>query len=353
MPSRTVIRWSPASLQECLNQHDAGQERDLFARARALTECYFARRLLLFAPLYVSNRCVNNCLYCAFRRDNMQLERRTLRIEEIRQEVEALAAQGHRTVLLVAGEHPQHAGSSAIAEAVRVAYSVSGIEDVRVEVMPMSVEGYRLLHAAGASTVVLYQETYDSKTYAAAHPAGSKAVYAWRFSSPDRVLEAGVRRIGLGILVGLGEVAADAVALIAHARAIHEQWGVWPTVSLPRIRPALEAPWALRPPRPVGDDMFVRLIAAIRVALPEAGIVLSTRERPAMRNRLLELGIGVTHLSAGSRTEVGGYVLGGGDGQFTIQDERTVDEVITQVRTFGYTPVWAEPAANAVEMLHD
>lgn len=341
-------------ISEWLSSRDLRREEDLFEQARALTRTHFKRRIVLFAPLYVSNLCVNNCLYCGFRRGNALLERKILSSEEVQAEAEAIAAMGHQTVLIVAGEHSEYSGPKAIAEDIRSVLSVQWIRDVKVEVMPMDVEGYRRLYDAGARSVALYQETYDRTIYAQAHPLGPKAAYAWRLTALERAMEAGFRRMGLGILLGLADPVFDLTALIAHAHSIHARWGFWPsTVSLPRLQPALEAPWSINPPHPVDDETFLRLVALIRVALPEVGIVLSTRECPALRDRLLETGIGVTHLSAGSRTEVGGYTQTTSDGlpishalvqagQFSIQDERPSLGVAQRLKGLGYEPVWAE-----------
>ena len=338
---------SQEGIQEWLDTEDLSQEQDLFARARELTMRHFGKRVTLFAPLYVSNVCVNNCLYCGFRRDNTLSERRVLGSGEVKMEAEAIAAMGHRTVLIVAGEHPECAGPRAIAKGIRSTLSVPAICDVKVEVMPMSREGYRRLYEAGARTVVLYQETYDRQVYAEAHPPGPKANYGWRLTALERAMAAGFRRVGMGILVGLADVASDLAALIAHARSLHSLSGFWPsTVSLPRLQSAPEAPWSVNPPHPVDDQMFLRLVALIRVALPEVGIVLSTRECPRLRDQLLALGIGITHVSAGSRTSVGGYTGGPTDGQFAIQDERPPSVVVEQLKILGYEPVWAEEAAG-------
>lgn len=304
---------------------------------------HFAHRIVLFAPLYVSNVCVNNCLYCGFRRNNALLERRILSSQEVRAEAEAIAAMGHQTVLIVAGEHPEYAGPRAIAEDIRSVESIPSFRDIKVEVTPMDGEGYRKLYEAGARAVILYQETYNRKVYAEAHPSGPKANYDWRLAAPERAMAAGFQRVGIGILVGLADVASDVAALIAHAQFLHSIFGFWPsTISLPRLQPAPEAPWSFEPPHPVEDGVFIRLIALLRVALPEVGIVLSTRECPVVRDRLLALGIGVTHLSAGSRTSVGGYTQDPSDGQFFIQDERPVSEVVVQLKALGYEPIWAE-----------
>ncbi|MBI3615174.1 MAG: radical SAM protein [Candidatus Omnitrophica bacterium] len=334
---------SSEEIQKWLQTDDPARERELFLQARELTVRRFAHRIVLFAPLYVSNVCVNNCLYCGFRRDNALLERRVLGREEVRAEAEAVAGMGHQTVLIVAGEHPEYAGPRAIAEDIASVQKIPAIRDIKVEAMPMSVEGYRQLYEAGARGVILYQETYDRATYAQAHPSGPKANYEWRLTALERAIEAGFRRVGLGILVGLGDVAFDAAMLIAHAREIHTRFGIWPsTVSLPRLQPAQEAPWSFYPPHPVDDRAFLRLVALIRVALPEVGMTLSTRECAVIRDRALEMGLGVTQMSAGSRTSVGGYTSKNQDGQFSIQDERPVSAVADRLKSLGYEPVWSE-----------
>lgn len=323
-------------IKRMLYEEGTAHEQRLFQAARAVTEEHFGREIALFAPLYLSNYCVNNCRYCAFRRDNPLIARRSLNEQALRAEAEALAAQGHRTVLLVSGEHPKFFGKEAVAEAARIVAQAPGVEEVRAEVMPLTVSGYQLLAESGVRSVIIYQETYDREVYTRAHPDGPKANYDWRFNAPDRVLAAGIPAVGLGILLGLSRVAEDCQALVAHARALHERRGVWPTISLPRIQPASEAPWSLNPPEPVPDALFMRLIALVRTLLPECGIILSTRESPAMRNRLLELGIGITQMSAGSRTDVGGYTQPQQAGQFSIQDERSVGDVASLLESFGY-----------------
>jgi 2-iminoacetate synthase len=335
--------FSPEEIRARLETDDPEEEKGLFAQAAELTKNRFGRRIVLFAPLYVSNVCVNNCLYCGFRRDNALLERQALSAEEVQEETKAITAMGHRTILVVAGEHPEHSGPQRIARDIQAVRSVSAVGDIKVEVMPLDVKGYRRLREAGARGVTLYQETYDRTAYARAHPSGPKAHYDWRLAAPGRVLEAGFRRIGLGILVGLADAASDASALIAHARSLHARFGFWPsTISLPRLQPAPGAPGSLHPPHPVDEQTFLRLSALLRVALPEVGMALSTRESPAVRDRLLELGIGVTHLSAGSRTDVGGYTQPKENGQFSIQDDRPVAAVVDRLKGLSYEPVWAE-----------
>jgi len=335
--------WTLDQIYSALTMQDAAWEQDFFQRAKAQTRQYFGNKIILFAPVYISSYCVNNCLYCGFRKDNHALERKALTAEEIQQEIEAITQMGHQTVLLVAGEHPGYAGATAVAQAVRAARANARIRDIKVEVMPMSAEGYRQLYDAGAETVVLYQETYDLATYAKAHPLGPKSAYAWRLTALDRAVEAGFQRLGIGILLGLRNVVSDVQALILHAHVIYRRFGKWPsTVSLPRLQWAQAAPWAKSPPHPVGDHLFARLVALVRLALPEVGIVLTTRETPAVRNHLLSMGVGVTHLSAGSQAGVGGYTLAQTGDQFSIQDKRCIPEMVEHLYNMGYKPVWSE-----------
>jgi 2-iminoacetate synthase len=324
----------------------AGAERGLFREARRLTDRAFGRRIRLFAPMYVSDFCVNSCLYCGFRREH-RFQRRALLPDGVTGQALALLAAGHRTGLLVAGEHRASAGPVAIARAVAAARA-AGLEDVPVEVMPMTVAGYRSVREAGAAAVLLYQETYDRNVYRIAHPRGPKASYEWRRYALARALGAGFRRVGVGILLGLADPVWDAAQLILHARELHRHWGIWPTVSLPRLQPAGSAPWAARPPAPVRLRAFLRLVALVRVALPECGIICSTREPVAVRRLLLELGIGITHVSAGVSTRVGGYTEPAGPGQFAIQDERSAAEVAAELRALGYEPRWSDTEAAEV-----
>ena len=333
----------PTLIRAVLTTTDPAVERSLFIRAQEVTRARFGATLQFFAPLYVSNQCVNNCLYCAFRRENRAMPRQTLTQEEARTEAHAIVAFGHDAVLVVASEHPRHAGAAAIADRIRVIRTVPGIRHVDAEIMPLAEADYRRLRDAGVHAVLVYQETYDRARYGLAHPDGPKSSFGWRLDAPARALRGGIPRVGLGILVGLGDPADDVAQLIEHARTLHDTFGLWPaTVSLPRIQPAAGAPWAVRPPEPVDDRAFVRLIAMIRLALPNVGIMLSTRESPALRDRLLALRVGVTHLSAGSRTGVGGYTRSTAPGQFSIQDDRPLQDVMAAVQRLGYHPSCAD-----------
>ena len=310
---------------------------EMAAAAHKVTLHRFGRTIHLFAPLYLSNECVSTCTYCGFSAGN-EIARRTLSVEEIKREGEALAATGMRHVLLVAGEHARIVSKDYLVEAAATLQPL--FPSIAVEVQVWDTDTYRRLVGAGCDGVVVYQETYDRSTYAAVHLKGKKRNFDWRLAAPDRAAEAGIRRLGIGALLGLhADWRMEALALGAHAASLMKRW--WRcevAVSLPRLRPAAGD---YEPADPVGDTEFVQLICALRLVLPDVGITLSTRESPAFRDALVRLG--VTHMSAGSHTEPGGYAEEtDAEPQFEISDERTVAEVATALRQSGYDPVWKD-----------
>jgi 2-iminoacetate synthase len=313
------------------------QLEEMAAAAHRVTLHRFGRTIHLFAPLYLSNECVSTCTYCGFSAGN-EIARRTLTVDEIRREGEALASTGMRHVLLVAGEHARIVSKDYLVEAAAVLQPL--FPSIAVEVQVWDTDTYRRLAAAGADGVVVYQETYDRSTYEAVHLKGKKRNYDWRLAAPDRAAEAGIRRLGVGALLGLhDDWRMEALAVAAHASALMKRW--WRcevAVSLPRLRPAAGG---YEPADPVGDREFVQLICALRLVLPDVGITLSTREAPAFRDALVRLG--VTHMSAGSHTEPGGYAEAtDAEPQFEISDERSPAEVAASLRTAGYDPVWKD-----------
>lgn len=311
---------------------------DVAAAAHALTVRRFGRTMHLFAPLYLSNECVSECTYCGFQVWNRGIVRRTLTPDEVGAETRYLASRGFRHVLLVAGEHPKHVSASYIADCVRTAAEVAS--EVSVEVQAWDEDVYRSFAGAGCEGVVLYQEVYDPRAYPRFHLHGNKRFHAWRLGAPERAARGGMHRIGLGSLIGLNpDWRFEVLALAAHARFLmRRHWRCEVTVALPRLEPAAGFP---DPPAVVGDAEFALAIAALRIALPDAGIVLSTRERAALRDGLARLG--VTHMSAGSRTEPGGYLdPGAAEEQFRISDERAPADVATALRSAGYEPVWKD-----------
>jgi 2-iminoacetate synthase len=340
---------------------DPEAREQVFAAAREVKQAIYGRRLVLFAPLYASNECVNNCLYCAFRRDNRDLRRRTLTREEIAAETRALEAQGHKRILVVLGEAP-HTGARYAADAVRTIYETKcgagEIRRVNVNLAPLSVEEFRLLKEAGIGTYQCFQETYHPEQYRRLHPSGRKADMAWRLSVFDRAFAAGVDDVGMGVLYGLYDHRFDTLALLSHAQCLDRRYGVGPhTISFPRVEPAQNAPAAGRVPHPVGDDDITLVVAVLRLAVPYTGIIMTTREMPALRRALVE--VGVSQLSAGSRTYPGGYATGPRDAhvpdseQFTLGDTRSLDEVIRDLAEMGYYPSFCTACYRLGRTGHD
>ncbi|MFQ3549032.1 MAG: [FeFe] hydrogenase H-cluster radical SAM maturase HydG [Armatimonadota bacterium] len=319
--------------------------QELYSAALYVKNKIYGKRMVFFAPLYVSNVCANNCLYCAFRRDNTELQRKVLSIDEIKHETEILLKQGHKRVLLVAGEHPTQSGIDFIEKAVEAVYSVkvgnASIRRINVNCAPLSVEDFRRLKACNIGTYQCFQETYHIDVYAQMHPSGPKADYLWRLHAPDRAMEAGIDDIGVGALFGLTDYRFEVMAVLMHSNYLDKKFGVGPhTISVPRIEPALNAPAANQPPSPVTDDDMRRIVSSLRLAVPYTGIILSTRERPEFRNELI--GLGVSQISAGSRTSPGGYSEAEANKveaeQFFIGDERSLSEVMAKLCEYGYIP---------------
>ena len=325
-------------------------------QSQTLTRRLFGRTMRLFAPLYLSNECINNCQYCGFSRDNPIL-RVTLSTDEVEAEARYLVGQGFRNILLVSGEHPKLVSKDYLLDVVR--RLVSFVPSVSIEVAPMEIEEYRPLVSAGAEGLVVYQETYDRAAYAAVHTSGPKRDYDWRLETPERGYAAGFRRIGIAPLFGLAEWRSEAIALAEHVEYLLKKcWRAQLTVSLPRLRPAAGG---FRPQSSISNRDLIQLLCALRITFPQVGIVLSTRESSDFRDALMP--IGVTMMSAGSRTEPGGYTGQGahslhltvkgrvsqttcGDskagGQFEVEDTRSPEEVAKALRANGLEPVWKD-----------
>jgi len=318
----------------------------MWAAARDIKEKIYGNRLVLFAPLYIANYCSNNCPYCGFRKDNRELKRVALTMEQIADEVRALEREGHKRLLMLCGEHPTSSSLDYFIEAIETAYAVKTenggeIRRINVEIAPLSVEDFRRLKAAGIGTYVLFQETYHHETYKKMHPTGTKADYLWRLTAMDRAQEAGINDVGIGALFGLYDYKFEVLGLLMHALHLDAEFGVGPhTISIPRLEAALNAPVAENPPMPVSDDEFKKLVAVIRLTVPYTGIILSTRESSAVRREVFELG--VSQISAGSRTNPGGYGKESNGGfraaQFNLGDTRTLDEVIRDITLRGHIP---------------
>jgi len=291
------------------------------------------RRMLLYAPLYLSSHCTNHCVYCGFRYPHA-IERRHLTVAEALRQADILCGRGLRHILLVAGDFPRLTGPQYFVSIIR-ALAERGVQ-VAVEIAPQSRAAYAEMAAAGACGVTLYQETYNEGLYALYHPRGSKAWYDWRLEGLERAAESGMRRLGLGILLGLADPCEDLLAMLRHARYLQTRFPQQTLAfSLPRVH---DAPAGFEPPFPVDDETFVRLYCALRLGFPQAELVLSTREAAELRNRLAA--ICITQMSAGSSTVPGGYEDGGAEhtsgGQFTVHDQRSPAAVAAWLREAGF-----------------
>ncbi len=316
---------------------------ELFDTARQVKQGIYGNRLVLFAPLYVSNLCGNECTYCAFRARNTQLKRRALSQDEIARETLALVEQGHKRVLLVAGESYPQEGFSYVLKSIASVYSVhSGkgeIRRVNANVAPLTVDEFRELKQAGIGTYQLFQETYHRETYMRVHVAGRKRDYDWRVTAMDRAMQAGIDDIGVGVLFGLFDWRYELLALMQHAQHLEQHFGVGPhTISVPRLEPACGSDLASQPPYPVSDIDFRKIVAILRMAVPYTGIIMSTRETPNIRRETFSLGD--SQISAGSRTNPGGYTDGEDQvrEQFALGDHRPLDEVVRNIAELGYIP---------------
>jgi 2-iminoacetate synthase len=345
----------------------AGKSMEFLCRhSQTLTRQRFGKVIRLFAPLYLSNECINNCKYCGFSRDNAIL-RVTLSVEEVLKEALALKAQGFRNLLLVAGEHPKFVSSDYLVHCVRTLRAE--IPGISLEVGPMETKDYCALVEAGAEGLVVYQETYDRNIYADMHTAGPKRNFDWRLETAERAYAAGFRRLGIGALYGLADWRAEAIALAAHAEyLLRTCWKAQLTISLPRLRPCAGE---FEPLTQMTDGELVQLVCALRIFLPDVGLVLSTREPARLRDGLIP--IGITLMSAGSHTEPGGYTGAGKEklhytqrgriielasgasewaqspahpsgatGQFEIADDRSPAEIAELIISLGYEPVWKD-----------
>ncbi|MBU0558166.1 MAG: [FeFe] hydrogenase H-cluster radical SAM maturase HydG [Bacteroidetes bacterium] len=338
------------TLEECaslLQIDDQEITQEMFSTAKFVKEIIYGNRLVLFAPLYVTNACVNNCLYCAFRKDNKDLIRKTLSLDEIREETEFLVKTGHKRVLLVAGEHPKQSALRFIGDAVKTVYdaNISGanIRRINVNTAPLSIDDFKELKSFEIGTYQCFQETYHYETYLKMHPTGPKKDYSWRLYAMDRALQSGIDDVGIGVLFGLTDHRFETLAMLSHAFNLDARYGIGPhTISIPRLEPAFNAPVANKPPYAVDDPSFKKLIAILRLAVPYTGIILSTRERAELRRELFELG--VSQISAGSRTSPGSYketensINGYQMEQFQLGDHRTLEEVVKDCCSLGYLP---------------
>lgn len=332
-------------------EEDLNQE--IFATAKKVKEHIYGNRIVLFAPLYLSNYCVNTCTYCPYHAKNKHIVRKKLTQDQIRQEVIALQDMGHKRLLLEAGEHPRHNHIEYILESINTIYSIKhkngAIRRVNINIAATTVENYRKLHEAGIGTYQLFQETYHKEQYELLHPKGPKSDYAYHTEAMDRAMEGGIDDVGLGVLFGLTLYRYDFVGLLMHAEHLEAVWNVGPhTISVPRICPADDVDPATFT-NAVPDELFLKIVALIRLAVPYTGMIISTRESARVRGKCLEMG--VSQISGGSRTSVGGYVLEEekeeNSAQFETSDRRTLDEVVKWLLEGGYLPSWCTACYRA------
>ncbi|MCX5817057.1 MAG: [FeFe] hydrogenase H-cluster radical SAM maturase HydG [Proteobacteria bacterium] len=317
----------------------------MYDAAHEVKEKIYGKRLVFFAPLYISNYCVNNCVYCGYRIDN-RISRRRLSPEEIEREVVALEAMGHKRIALEAGEDPKNCPLDYVLDSIQKIYTVKekmgSIRRINVNIAATTADDYRKLKEAGIGTYILFQETYHRPTYAKMHPSGPKKDYDWHTTAMDRAMKGGIDDVGFGVLFGLYDFKFEVLGLLLHSLHLEKRFGVGcHTISVPRMRPATGVNLTTFP-HLVSNNDFKKLIAVIRLAVPYTGMILSTREPAEFRDKILSLGI--SQLSAGSCTGVGGYHKGiekiqvETDGQFQVEDQRSTDEVLQSVCTSGYIP---------------
>lgn len=337
---------SPEEVAVLLQTEDDELIGLILQAAHEIKEAIYGNRLVLFAPLYVANLCSNNCLYCGFRSDNKELNRVALTMEQIAKEVQVLEREGHKRLLMLCGEHPTRSSLDYFMEAIETAYSVKTehggeIRRINVELAPLEVDGFKRLKKTGIGTYLLFQETYHHETYKKMHPAGPKKDYTYRLTAMHRAQEGGINDVGMGALFGLYDYKFEVLGLLFHALQLERDCGVGPhTISIPRLEPAFNAPASIKPPHPVSDHDFKKLVAIIRLAVPYTGMILTTRETAATRAEVFALG--VSQISAGSRTNPGGYQEDTSDAfraaQFNLGDTRTLDEVILDITEKGHIP---------------
>ncbi|SDX58367.1 [FeFe] hydrogenase H-cluster radical SAM maturase HydG [Eubacterium barkeri] len=330
-----------AVLLEC-DQPDLNER--MFSLAKKIKQDFYGNRIVMFAPLYLSNYCINSCVYCPYHRQNKHIRRKKLTQEEIRQEVIALQDMGHKRLALETGEDPKNNPIEYVLESIETIYSIKhkngAIRRVNVNIAATTVENYKKLKDAGIGTYILFQETYHKENYEALHPAGPKHDYAYHTEAMDRAMDGGIDDVGCGVLFGLNLYRYDFVGLLMHAEHLEAAKGVGPhTISVPRIRPADDIdPDTFS--NAISDDIFQKIVAVIRIAVPYTGMIISTRESQATREKVLDLG--VSQISGASSTAVGGYVEKekpeDNSAQFDVNDNRTLDEVVNWLLTLGYIP---------------
>lgn len=317
--------------------------RKMYALARKIKQRFYGNRIVMFAPLYLSNYCVNGCTYCPYHAKNKHIARRKLTQEEVVREVTALQDMGHKRLALETGEDPVNSPIEYVLESIRTIYGIrhknGAIRRVNVNIAATTEDNYRKLKEAGIGTYILFQETYHRENYEKLHPTGPKHDYNWHTEAMDRAMDAGIDDVGIGVLFGLHTYRYDFTGLMMHAEHLEKVFGVGPhTISVPRIRNADDID-AASFENAVSDELFAKIVAVIRIAVPYTGMIISTRESQATREKVLDLG--VSQISGGSRTSVGGYAApeeAVHSEQFDVSDTRTLDEVVNWLLELGYIP---------------
>ena len=322
--------------------NDKDVENEMFEIAKKIKLEIYGKRIVLFAPLYLSNYCINGCVYCPYHARNSHIARKQLTQDEIRAEVIALQDMGHKRLALETGEDPDYASMEYLLESIKTIYSIKhkngAIRRVNVNIAATTVENYRKLKDAGIGTYVLFQETYHKPTYEKVHPSGPKSNYEYHTEAMDRAMEGGIDDVGIGVLFGLYDYKYDFTAMLYHAKHLEDTFGCGPhTISVPRIRPADDVD-VKSFPNAIVDSLFKKIVAVLRIAVPYTGIIVSTRESQKSREEALE--VGVSQISGGSRTSVGGYVEEEEENskQFEISDNRSLDDIIKWLADIDYLP---------------
>lgn len=324
-----------------LNIEDDQLLEKICKTAKLLKEKIYGKRIVLFAPLYLSNYCTNNCLYCGFRADNKNIERKMLNVDEVVSETSKILNTGHKRVLLVAGEDLNKCNLDFVEQVINKIYEqkiMNGeVRRLNLNIAPLSTEEFKRLASFGIGTYQCFQETYHKETYKKMHPTGLKANYNWRLETMERALSAGLHDVGMGVLFGLTDYKFEVLALLSHSAYLDEKFGVGPhTLSIPRIEPADGSAVSEQPPFAVDDKSFKKIVAVLRLSVPYTGIILSTREKAETRRELLE--VGVSQISAGSKTNPGGYSDKKSTEQFSVGDTRSLDEVINELAENDFIP---------------
>ena len=339
---KSLTHREAAVLLDCDNEE---KNQEIFELAKKIKQDYYGNRIVLFAPLYLSNYCVNGCVYCPYHAKNKHITRKKMTQEEIKEEVIALQDMGHKRLAIETGEDPVNNPIEYVLESLKTIYSVhhknGSIRRANVNIAATTVENYKKLKEAGIGTYILFQETYNKKSYEELHPTGPKHNYAYHTEAMDRAMQGGIDDVGLGVLFGLESYKYEFSALLMHAEHLEAVYGVGPhTISVPRIRKADDIDPSTFD-NGIDDDIFAKIVACIRIAVPYTGMIISTRESQKCRERVLNLG--VSQISGASKTSVGGYAHPEQESeeetaQFDVEDRRSLDEIVKWLMELGYVP---------------